>query len=170
MLFILFKLNFKTMKTNYVVFLVVAAFLISACTAGVNKDLITGLKVSNSGLSYKEANLVVDNAKVTSSEFKLGDVVYLEVNGIEGYVEKDGKVFIGASLVITDPKGNKIMDYADLFAETAAEGVSPKDAPVITLHFPTDSLMLGAKCLWKSKIWDKSGKGEINTELEFTVK
>ena len=159
------------MKTNYLVFFIVAAFILNGCTAGVNKDLLSGLKVTNSGLSYEEANVKLADSKVNSAEFKPGDVIYIEVKGIDGYVEKNGLVNIGASLEVSDPSGKKLMEYADLFEQYTETGISKVDASVISLHITADSTVLpGVKYTWKSKIWDKNGKGAINTELEFVVK
>jgi hypothetical protein len=159
------------MKTNYLVFFIITAFLLSSCSVGVNKDLLSGLKVSNSDLSYNESAVLLNNVKVTSPEFKIGDIIFIEVKGVEGYTEKNGLVNIGASVEVSDPSGKKIMDYPDLFEQYTENGISKVDAGVISLHIPVDSTMVvGTKYLWKSKIWDKNSKGMINTELEFTVK
>lgn len=158
------------MKTNYLAFIIFAAFLLSACNAGVKKDLLSGLKISNTGLGYKEGYLSKDNVKLTSTEFSVGDTVYLYMDGIEGYVEKDGKVNIGASLDVFDADGKKVLDNADLFS-TNIDGFSKEEASVISLRLiPGPAMISGVKYTWKSKVWDKNGKGEINAEVEFTIK
>lgn len=158
------------MKTIYSALLIISVLILSACSVGVNKDLLSGLKVSNSGLSYKDAYLSKDNIKLNSSEFSMGDTIYLYMDGIEGYVEKEGNVQLGASLDVLDADGKKIMDNSDLFSEIG-EGVSKEDASVMSLSLITGSpLVSGVKYTWKSRIWDKNGKGEINAEVEFTIK
>jgi len=159
------------MRTNYLAFSILAAFLLSSCTAGVNKDLLSGLKISNSGLSYNDAYLSRAQVKLNTSEYEIGDTIYLYIDGVEGYVEKDGKVKIGASIVITDPSGAKIADFPDLFEQYDSTGLSKSDASVVQLRiFVLSPLVAGPKYNWKSKVWDKNGKGEINSEVEFTVK
>jgi len=159
------------MKTNYLVLFILGTFLFSACNVGVKKDLLSGLKVTNSGLSYKDAYLQIGDKKITSTEFKIGDEIVLYVDGVEGYTEKDGKVYIGASLDIIDPSGKKVMDNPDLFTGYDATGLAKEQAAVITLKLTTGPpLVTGVKYVWKSKIWDKNSKSEINAELEFTIK
>jgi hypothetical protein len=158
------------MKTNYFALFIVSAILLSACSVGVNKDLLSGLKISNSGLSYKDAYLSRAKVKLNNSEFSMGDTVYLYMDGIEGYVEKEGNVFIGASLDVFDAYGKKLMDNPDLFS-TYVDGVSKEDASIMSLSLIVGSpLVSGVKYTWKSRVWDKNGKGEINAEVEFTVK
>ena len=146
-------------------------FLLSACTAGVNKDLMSGLKISNSGLSYKEAYLSRAQIRLNTSEYNLGDTVYLYIDGIEGYTEKEGKINRGVSMLITDPEGIKTIDEIDLYASDESTGVSKEDATVTSLRLILlESFVAGKKYTWKSKIWDKNGKGEITSEVEFTLK
>ncbi len=159
------------MKTNYLLFIILCTFLLSACTAGVNKDLMSGLKISNSGLSYKEAYLSRAQIRLNTSEYNLGDTVYLYIDGIEGYTEKEGKINRGVSMLITDPEGIKTIDEIDLYASDESTGVSKEDATVTSLRLILlESFVAGKKYTWKSKIWDKNGKGEITSEVEFTLK
>jgi len=159
------------MKTNYLVFFIIAAFILNACTAGVNKDLLSGLKLTNNGLSYKEGYLSKAKVKVTDTEFAMRDTVYLFLSGIEGYTEKEGRVFMGASMVITDPDGKKVMDEQDLFSSYDQTGASKEDASVLSLSLITgEPMVAGVKYLWKSRIWDKNGKGVIEAEVEFMIK
>ncbi len=159
------------MKTKTLVFFIFAALILNACNVGAKKDLLSGLKVTNSGLSYKEAFLYMDTVKLTTSEFPIGKDVVMEVDGTEGFVEKDGKVYLGASLDIFDKDGKKVMDNPDLFANYDAEGLAKEQVAVLTLTLTVGSpLVSGSKYTWKSKIWDKNGKGVINAETEFTVK
>jgi hypothetical protein len=158
------------MKTN-LIFLILLAFLINACNVGVNKDLGTGLKVTNSGLSLKESYLTMDSVKFNSNEFTIGKTVYFNFMGVEGFTLKDGKADLGASISITDEKGKEVMANPDLFPSTDQSGYDPKQLSELNLNLKVgDPLLSGSKYLWKSKIWDKNGKGTIEAELKFTVK
>jgi len=155
------------------VIILLMAFIFNACnfSVGTFKDLSTGLKLSNNGLSYTEGYLSMDNAKLSSNEFPLNKVVYLFFDGVEGFTEAEGKVYPGASLVITDEMDNKILEVADLFEQYAESGLSIEDSKSISLSITTGNPMeAGKKYLWKSKIWDKKGQGTIEAESEFVVK
>lgn len=159
------------MKNRQLVFGLVA-FIFSACnfSVGTNKDLLSGLTLSNNGLSYSEGYLSMDNQKLSSNKFPMDKVIYLFFDGVEGFQETEGKVFLGASLVVTDASGNKILEEADLFASYNESGVSVEDAKKISLNLKIGNPMkVGAKYVWKSKIWDKKGKGVIEAESEFEV-
>jgi hypothetical protein len=158
------------MKINLILILIVALFL-NACSVGVKTDLMTGLKTSNNGLSYQDAQLSVDNVKLTSNEFLLGKKVHMYFSGTEGFVLKDGKINLGASLFVTDASGNKLEDNSDLFEAYTVQGVAPEDVKSVDLSIPVnEKYKVGGKYTWKSKIWDKNGKGIITGEVEFVVK
>lgn len=155
------------------VIILLMAFIFNACSfsVGTNKDLMSGLKLSNNGLSYTEGYLSIDNAKLSSNEFPMDKVVYLFFDGVEGFTEAEGKVYPGASMVITDESGNKVLEVADLFEQYAESGVSVADTKQLSLKLTIGSPMeAGKKYLWKSKIWDKKGEAAIEAESEFVVK
>jgi len=158
------------MKTNIYLFALI--FAITACSVGVNKDLMTGLKVSNTGLSYEDSYLVVDNAKLTSNEVEMQSTVYLYVEGAEGFVEDEGKVYVGCKMLVLDMNNDTLYASDDLFeaydadgflAQTISEGLNAN----LTIGAPLGS---GQTYAWKVKFWDKSGSGVINAEAELRVK
>ncbi len=152
-------------------FLLTVLFILSACSVGVNKDLLTGLKVTNNGLSYEDAYLQMDENKLNSNEFPQGKTIFLYINGVSGFALKDNLVNLGGSLVISDENGNKILDYPDLFEAYTDTGVSAENASTINFNLLISELLLpGSKYLWKSRIWDKNGEGAIEAEIEFIVK
>jgi hypothetical protein len=158
------------MKTNLLL-LIITAFFLNACSVGVKKDLLTGLTVKNNGLSFEESYLMMDNVKMVTNEFPVGKVIYMYFDGVSGFLTKDGLVYLGASLVILDEKGNKIMDYADLFSEYDKDGVAPENTKALNVNLTIgDPMKEGGKYIWKSKIWDKNGEGAIEAEIEFVVK
>jgi hypothetical protein len=113
----------------------------------------------------------MDNEKLSSNEFPMGKEVYLYFDGVDGFTETDGKVYLGASMVVTDESGNKQVEVADLFEAYAESGISSEDSKKISLNFTIGKpLEVGKKYLWKSKIWDKKGEGVIEAESEFVVK
>ena len=151
--------------------MVLSVILMFGCTVGVKKDLMTGLKITNKNLSYEDAYLSSKNQKLSNPELPMNAEVNLVILGMSGFMEKNGKVYIGAAITVTDKEQKKIIEYPDLFASYDSTGISPTDAKQITLTLTTGSPMTtGTKYLWKSRIWDKNGKGELMSELEVTIK
>ncbi len=160
------------MKTFSFIFgLSVIIFFLGSCEAGIKKDLMTGLKVSNKDLSYMEAYVNVDGKKTSGSEFPMNSILELHIEGVNGYTLTDGVVFLGASMTLVDSKNTEILNYPDLFEKFDSTGISPIDAKLISLTFTTGTPMEnGQKYTWKTRVWDKKGKGEITTEMEITLK
>jgi len=142
-----------------------------SCNVGVKKDLNTGLKITNNGLTYDVSYLSFANQKTTDNEFPLDTTIDLIIGGIKGYTEKDSMVYIGASLSVFDKENKQILNYPDLFSDYETTGVTPAQAEAITLTLRTGKPMVaGESYIWKSKIWDKKGKGEINSEVEIKIR
>jgi len=83
---------------------------------------------------------------------------------------KDGKVFPGLSMEVTDATGNYVLNEADLFG-TSLEGYSAEEASVlrgtVTVGTPMQS---GETYHCKIRVFDKNGDAEIMSELDFKVK
>jgi hypothetical protein len=93
------------------------------------------------------------------------------MDGISGYIEKDARVYPGASLVVTDSQGKDVLKAPDVFSDYDQTGVSKEDASVMSLMLIVGPPMVAdVKYTWKSKIWDKNGEGTIDAEVEFTIK
>ena len=145
--------------------------LMNSCEMGIKKDLITGLSVSNQDLNYENASVYVEGNKTTDTEFPIKSMLELRVEGINGFTEENGVVYVGASMTVSDIDNNEILNYPDLFSEYDSTGFSPMDAKQITLTLTTaDPLVSGHKYIWRTRIWDKKGNGEITTEMEMGLK
>jgi len=156
---------------NKIAGLILITSLIVACNVGVKTDLVTGFKTSNNGLSYEKAILSSDSSVIESNNFEPGSIVKMHFIGVEGFVLKDGKVNVGASIFVTDSAGNKLEDNPDLFEAYTVDGISPENVKSIDLYIPiSEKYKTGESYFWQSKIWDKNGKGVINGEIKFVVK
>ncbi len=157
------------MKKNLVIFILVL-WVLQACNVGTKTDLESGLTISHNGLSYDEGYLLMNNQKLKTKEYLDGKTVNLVLNNVEGFTLTDQKVYAGASSVVIDEKGNKYMEYPDLFEQFNQSGLSSKDIEDIRLNLTVaPPLELNTKYIWKARIWDKKGKGFIETETEFTI-
>jgi hypothetical protein len=122
------------------------------------------------GVKLKRAFLMFDDGRVVPSDNKamIGEQVNVRLI-VEGWEEKDGKVYLGASEKITNAEGAVVLDEKDLFA-TFQDGIAPVDAQTITLSAvitgqrqPTDHYLVAFR------VWDKTGKGEISGSYKLRI-
>ncbi|MCP9767155.1 hypothetical protein EGI22_04480 [Lacihabitans sp. LS3-19] len=149
--------------------LILCSFLLS-CSAGIKKDFLSSLKVTNNGLSFEQAYMASDGKALQSDQLKTGQKVTLQLTGVKGFDLIDGMAFPGASIEVLDKNGAKAMELADLFASYDETGVKAEDAQYLSAALTIGSpLLIGETYTFKSHFWDKNGTGEINGEMEFTI-
>jgi hypothetical protein len=159
------------MRKIYLLSGIMMLLLLVNCSVGVKKDLGTGLKVSNTDLTFNETALIIDSVKISTNEFPMNKDIFYEISGLKGFKEKNGKVYIGASITVLDDQNKSVLDYADLFSKYDEEGLDAINVGHVTLKLKTGPpLLTGKKYIWKTRVWDKNSKGEVKSEMEFTVK
>ncbi|MFA4930596.1 MAG: hypothetical protein WC570_01880 [Patescibacteria group bacterium] len=137
---------------------------------GVQKDLLSGLQVTNDGLVYESAYLTVNDQETTENVFDLGTEVFMNFDGVDYFEEVDGKVFPGAAMVVYDADGQELFSEDDLFAQYSESGVTPEEASAMFVSLLIgDPLVSGEQYTWKARIWDKVGGGHIDAELGLGV-
>lgn len=122
------------------------------------------------GVKLKRAFLMFDDGRVvpTGNKAMIGEQVNLLLI-VEGWEEKDGKVYLGASEKITSAEGAVVLDEKDLFA-TFQDGIAPVDAQTITLSAVITGQRQATDHYKVSfRVWDKTGKGEITGSYKFHV-
>ena len=138
---------------------------------GVKLDALTGLRVSYNGLGVESCFLTSGGERLTTKQVPTGATVKLHLGGVEGFVEEKGRVYPGGSLVVEDADGKAVFSERDAFAEYDAKGVSPADAKSLSLSLKIGSpIRPGQTYVWKSRFWDKRGKGAITSEVKIEVK
>ncbi len=162
------------MKKYVALFLLLFGLSLSGCqfdwSQGIKKDYSTGITVSNEGLSYDEDYLSVDGERLNNNGVKLGDKVYMVFSGVDGFAEKDGKVFPGAAMQVTDREGKTVLEETDMFAAYDQTGVDVTDAGDLSVSLLVgDPMISGESYDWKVKFWDKLDKGEIKAEVSIDV-
>lgn len=158
------------MKT--IVAFIAVCFLITACnfSSGTRKDFVTGFSVTYNGFSIGEFGLVNgQNEQTKSNEVAIGNVIGLEVDGIENYQVKDEQVFPGLGLIVTGKDGTVILEGDDILGK---ESYNTDNASVmrgtITVGDPMKS---GETYHVKMRIWDKlKPESEIIVEGDIVVK
>lgn len=125
-----------------------------------------GVKVNKAYLIYEDGTRVKDDNFV---DFKQPVKVAIFVD--EGWTEKDGKVFLGASEKVTTDDGKVVLDEADIFANDTV-GATPSDAKIITITFSLklEKEIQPTKFNVNFKVWDKNGEGYVEGQYKLSSK
>jgi predicted small secreted protein len=164
----------KSLKTTLAIPLIVLlnCLIFSRCnySKGIKKDLRTGLSFSYNGFIVQNV-LLIDpaNKRMTDNKVNLNTRIAIAAVGLNNYGLKDGKVFPGMMLLVTDKKGTPILKADDLFA--GDQGHPPAEASElrgdITLARP---MVAGESYHVKVHVWDKvKADNELNIEADLVV-
>ncbi|MBI5220149.1 MAG: hypothetical protein HY958_14570 [Bacteroidia bacterium] len=131
----------------------------------------TGIKINNKVLKYDKLIVKINNDTLKSNEVLPEKDLTLNINGLSGFKEIAGAVYLGCSLSVKDTEGNTFLNHKDLYSYYDVCGISPKDihnrfSVSISLSPP---MKPGKYYIWKTRIWDKKSNGEINTEMKFKI-
>ena len=163
------------MNWNWILFALFCVTLHSCSggfSKGVKKDLTTGLSASYNGFALEDIYLTdAKGNKLSDNKISLGTPLAIEAAGIENFVEKDGKVFPGCTIVLTDKAGKEILNLPDAFAEMKA-GTTPAESKVLQASLNTGSPMLiGETYHLKVRFFDKNKKeSEIVSNVDLMMK
>ncbi len=137
---------------------------------GTKTDLSTGMMTKSSRISCSGATVALDGIKLASNEVPMGKKIVLHYDGVTGFKKLNGRVFPGVSMSVIDPNVGPIGEYADLFKEYAAGGMEPKKAGRISVTLMTGKPMkTRAEYIWKVRVWDRKGTGEIVSEMKIKM-
>lgn len=163
------QLVFSNHLKTVAVALVVLVVILSSCngpivSAGIKKDLNTGLSSSYTGMEPEKVFLVMNNEILNHTDIPIGESFLLVNDGIKGMEVKNGKVKVGCSLSVSDQQGKVLLNEKDLFANH--DEFEEKDAKMLKCTVGT-----GAPMKWEEKynvavtFWDKNGPGKIENKV-----
>ncbi len=164
----------KNLKTTLSILLttLLSCLIFIGCdfSKGVKKDLRTGLSFSYNGFIVQDV-LLIDpaNKRMPDNKVNLNTRIAIAAIGLNNYGLKDGKVFPGTMLLVTDKKGIPILKADDLFA--GDQGHLPSEASelrgAITIARP---MIAGETYHVKMHVWDKvKADNELNIEADLVV-
>lgn len=146
------------------IILILMTIFITSCGAqsnsGIKKDTTTGLTTNWQDLEPAGVSLVMNGEVLNHIDIPIGEKFMLLNKNVSNLTEKNGKVSVGCSLLITDKQGNKILEEADLF----------KDKDVFDKRDVRDlkcTVSTGDTMQWEElydvvvTFWDKFGPGKI---------
>lgn len=137
-------------------------------------SLYNGIRLNFQGIKVSKAYLVTNNEEADPipegnwvEDMQTGVKLVLQVP--RGWEEADGKVWLGASMQVETDAGEKIIDQPDLFARYEKEGLSARDAKVVSLSFYVKDIDAVRNQTFRVsfRVWDKKGDGFV--EGDYTV-
>jgi hypothetical protein len=129
----------------------------------------TGLKTINDGLTLTDSYLAADGVRTETNEVQWGKKVAVVFEGIEGFKEKNGKVFPELSIVVLDDSARVVISYDDLL--NSDTGYNVKDATVLTGALTVgDPLKQGRDYTLTVTVGDKEGGGTLMGSVVIKVK
>jgi hypothetical protein len=160
------------MKQKISLIAIFAMLIVTSChfSKGVKKDLSTGLSTSYNGFAVEEVYLSVDGVKLSSNKIALGKEIHIIADGVDYYEEKEGKVFPGCSIILTDKTGKEILNLPDAFSDLS-NGVDAAKAKALTATINTGSPMIvGETYHIKTRFFDKNNtSNEIISNVDVVM-
>ncbi len=136
------------MKTNIVNSLVFGFLLaLAACnfSTGIKKDLTTGLTSVNNGLSAEDIFLKeYEGSRLPNNKVKLGSKISLAAAGVENFELKDGKVYPGCQIILTDKNKKEVLNLPDAFADMV-NGSTEEETKTLNATLTTGDPMLAGE-------------------------
>ena len=150
------------------------SLIFSSCnfSKGVKKDLSTGLSASYNGLALEDIYLTdAKGNRLSNNQISLGSKLDVVATGVDYFVEKDGKVFPGCSILLTDKTGKEILNLPDAFAEMK-EGAIIAEAKTLQASLNTgDPMLVGETYHLSVRFFDKNKKeNEIVANVDLLMK
>ena len=92
-------------------------------------------------------------------------------SGVNNFTEKEGKVFPGCTIVLTDTAGKELLNLPDAFADMVA-GTTKDQATTLRAQLNTgDPMVAGATYHLKARFFDKNNAAsEIVANADITMK
>ena len=162
------------MKTNFTnMFAFTLLVLLASCnfSTGIKKDLTTGLTSVNNGLSAEDIFLKeYEGARLSNNKVKLGSKISLAAAGIENFELKDGKVYPGCQIILTDKNKKEVINLPDAFADMV-NGSTEDETKTLNATLTTgDPMVVGETYHLYVRFFDKQKKeSEIVSNVDIVM-
>ena len=158
---------------NSRLFVLIIFTLVSACnfSKGVKIDVNTGLHASYNGFGVDDIYLAdQSNNKLSSNKITMGAEVKIIADGVVNYVSKEGKVYPGCTIILTDTAGKEILKVPDAFSDLT-DGKPQNEARALKATLTTGNPMLAGETYHlKAIFYDKLKKeNTITAEVDLLM-
>jgi hypothetical protein len=166
-------LNRITTTRNSLLLLPFLLFLTSCqFSKGVKKDLNTGLTASYNGFAIDDIFLTDgERNRLDNNKIKLGTQLLVLATGVDHYAEKNGKVFPGCTIVLTDKNKKELLNLRDAF-EDMKDGTPANEAKTLQAQLNTgEPMIVGETYHLNVRFFDKNKKeNEIVANVDIVVR
>ncbi|MDP3312747.1 hypothetical protein [Lutibacter sp.] len=162
------------MKKLSIILFSVCCIMSFSCqySKGVKIDLATGLSTSYNGLTIDDIYLADENGnRLGDNKITMGSKLAVVATGVDYFTEKDGKVFPGCSILLTDKTGEEILNLPDAFADMV-NGTTASEAKILQASLNTgDPMIVGETYHLYVRFYDKNNKeNEIVANVDLLMK
>lgn len=128
------------------------------------------IEVVSTSVSYDEIYLFSQERKttITDDNAKFNENVFLIFEGLEGFMQENGKVSIGLSVKAIDSAGEIILSEEDLVGESGMELSEFKSQIAPNFIFKDSSIKNPVTC--EIVIWDKKSESRIEASVKLNLK
>ena len=135
---------------------------------GVKKDSRSGLVTTYQLLEPSSIEMIMNDEVIRHGDIPLGEKFIIRNKNVKGFTVKNGKVSVGCALLITDEKGKKVLEMADLFK--GKDVFKPEDMNNLKCTISTGSPMDWEKMYTvQVTYWDKYGKGRLVNKIRIRM-
>ena len=149
------------MKKLSITLFSVCCIILFSCqySKGVKKDLKTGLSTTYNGFTLQDIYLTDENEnRLKQNQVLLGSKLAVVATGVDYFTEKDGKVYPGCTILLTDKVGKEILNLPDAFAGMK-EGTTAAEAKTLQASLNTgDPMVVGDTYHLYVRFYDKNKK------------
>ena len=157
--------------TNIFVFTILV--LISSCkfSTGIKKDLSTGLTSLNNGLSAEDIFLnEYEGTRLPNNKVKLKSKISLTAAGVENFELKDGKVYPGCQIILTDKNKKEVINLPDAFADMVNGSTEDETKSLNATLTTGDPMVVGETYHLYVRFFDKQKKeSEIVSNVDIVI-
>lgn len=147
--------------------------IISSCnfSKGVKKDLSTGLSASYNGFSIDDIYLSSEEQRLSNNSVTMGSKVFITATGVENFKIKDGNVYPGCTIILSDKAGKELLNLPDAFSDLV-NGSTEAEAKTLQASITTGApMVVGETYHLYVRFFDKNNKeSEIVANVDLKMK
>lgn len=159
---------------RFLLCLFISLITFSSCkfSKGVKKDLNTGLSTSYNGFKIDDIYLADESGnRLKDNKITLGSKVYVIATGVDYYEIKEGRVFPGCRILLTDKSKKELLNLPDAFADMKS-GTPENEARELRAQLNTGEPMIAGETYHlQVRFFDKNNKeNEIVSDVDLQIK
>jgi len=130
------------------------------------------ISIEASDISYNEVYLFSESLdkSITDNKIKFNDNTYVIFEGLDGFSSDNGLIYPGLSLLLTDSKGNQILNNDNLFTEYSENGIDPDAVKErVSAHFNVTGTNANNPLHCVVTMWDTKSNSRIKMETDLVI-